>query len=789
MAGKVKQDDEAFLEYLEGSGYLDALECERLRTEFRRLKANDKKLTLEALLVRKGHFTKDRAAALHSAFESGGKRVTRNWDKPKTAPIEVDDDSELVGLNTLAPGLLTPEQKPSGKRPTAPVQKNRGRDTDRRPTARVNDDDRNRDTDVPTEPIKRNTSRRQTTPRTSRGPETGYLDDPNQTRDQWLQETLAGQMVSSDGDSDSISSMENAVPAGTIIAGGKVTIAQVRENMGLREDVRLISSKMESTVAHLQPDATTEQKRYVVIREIARGGMGKVLEVEDTELRRSVALKVLRKELLGRRDVVERFLEEAQITGQLEHPNIVPVHEMGVDGGGNLYFTMKYVEGQSLAELLLKLREGNRDSLRDYPLVKLLDIFIKICEGIGFAHNRGVIHRDLKPANIMVGKFGEVQVMDWGVAKLVDSGVRLSEEGSVVLTDRLTEGTAQTMVGSIIGTPSYMSPEQANGDLSATGPHTDIFSLGVILYEMLCLRSPWTGRTSDEVLDQVRYTEPKKPSERNPDRDIPAELERLCLRCLEKDHTKRLSSARELESNVRSYIEGRAMRAVKYSYTRLAAKWISRHRREVVGGLLALLMVVGGILGTAWYMDRQDRDRVLGLSDDGFELLEGWRTQVDAGEYDLIESRMDEARDYFQRVLAVDLEDERANQGIAKIRQITVQIRETRIAEERERAARDEVNSLLGNARALVAASDDALYLEQRLTDAFGYTQAVLAHEPGNTDALRLKADICRGLVDHAIQRYQLDVARFWVRQWQTTGLDEGQRRERLQQIARLHSD
>jgi tRNA A-37 threonylcarbamoyl transferase component Bud32 len=222
-----------------------------------------------------------------------------------------------------------------------------------------------------------------------------------------------------EGAQDELAATDKIVAAGTIIQASEVTIAHVRHQMGIGEGVKLVSDKMGSTLAHIQPDAGAEKKRYVVIREIARGGMGKVLEVEDTELRRSVALKVLRKELLGRRDVVERFLEEAQITGQLEHPNLVPVHEMGVDGAGNLYFTMKYVEGLSLSEVLLKLREGNRDTKRDFPLLKLLDAFIKICEGMAFAHNRGVIHRDLKPANIMVGKFGEVQVMDWGVGKVV----------------------------------------------------------------------------------------------------------------------------------------------------------------------------------------------------------------------------------------------------------------------------------------------------------------------------------------------------------------------------------
>jgi serine/threonine protein kinase len=794
MSGSVKENNETFLEYLESAGYMDALDSERIRTEFRRLQANNQGLSMQALLVRKGHFTADRAEMLFQAFLKGEavKRTTdrRVWKRPTTGPVGVDD-SEVAGDNANTDGLFEPPGPASGNRPTRPIPpKPNASDTEKQPTGPIGQAaGRKRPSDVPTKPINRKATRRTTGVVDSDSRPTD--DVPSHTTeqggedDQWLLHTQIG---GQSGD-DTLANMDYDVPAGTVIAGGGVTIAQVREQMGLRDDVRLISSKMDSTVAHLQPDSASDRKRYVVIREIARGGMGKVLEVEDTELRRSVALKVLRKELLGRRDVVERFLEEAQITGQLEHPNIVPVHEMGVDGAGNLYFTMKFVEGLSLSELLLKLREGNRDMLRDYSLVKLLDIFIKVCEGIGFAHNRGVIHRDLKPANIMVGKFGEVQVMDWGVAKLVDRDAYFEPDGAVVLTDRLAAGTMHTMVGSIIGTPSYMSPEQANGDLDAMGPQTDIFSLGVILYEMLALRSPWTGRTSDEVLEQVRNKDPVKPSERNPDRDIPAELERLCLRCLEKDGEKRINSVRELEANVRSYIEGRAMRAVKYSYTRLAAKWVSRYKREVIGGVLTILLVTGGILGTAWYMERLDRERVLGLNDDAAVLLERWREHVDQHQFDEAESDLDQARDRFQRVLAVVPDDERANLGLQSIREISGQIRASRVAYEREVASRAELDALLSQARSLVSSATDPLYKEQRLTEAFGSVQAMLALDPGNAQALRLKTDICRSQVEFALERSRPDSARFWIEQWRTTGLDEEQRQARLRDVSRLRAD
>ncbi|MCL4730916.1 MAG: serine/threonine protein kinase, partial [Planctomycetes bacterium] len=313
------------------------------------------------------------------------------------------------------------------------------------------------------------------------------------------------------------------------ITGQEMTLADLRQQMGLSDGVKLDHSGG-SGVSKLRKIGGMK-KRYSVVREIARGGMGKVIEVEDNDLRRSVALKVLRKEMLDRKDLVERFLEEAQITGQLEHPNIVPVHEIGVDGRGNLYFTMKLVEGEDLSSILKRMRKNDPGADKAYPLARLIDIFIKICEGIAFAHSKGVIHRDLKPANVMVGRFGEVQIMDWGVAKIV--GRKEDTHDRLVVSDRQQDDANRTMAGSILGTPSYMSPEQARGEVNYMGPTSDIFSLGVILYELLALKTPWTAQTSAQVLDQVKNYNPDPPSKMAPERKIPPELEQLALKCLE----------------------------------------------------------------------------------------------------------------------------------------------------------------------------------------------------------------------------------------------------------------
>ncbi|MBK9974712.1 MAG: protein kinase [Planctomycetes bacterium] len=391
------------------------------------------------------------------------------------------------------------------------------------------------------------------------------------------------------------------------ITGQEMTLADLRAQMGIGEGVKL-AKEGQSALTKLRKIGGMK-KRYAVVREIARGGMGKVIEVEDNDLRRSVALKVLRKEMLDRRDLVERFLEEAQITGQLEHPNIVPVHEIGVDGRGNLYFTMKLVEGEDLSSILKRMRKKDPGADKAYPLSRLVDIFIKVCEGVAFAHSKGVIHRDLKPANIMVGRFGEVQIMDWGVAKIV--GRKEDTADRVVVSDRQDDDAARTMAGSILGTPSYMSPEQARGEVNYMGPTSDIFSLGVILYELLALKTPWTAQTSAQVLDQVKNFNPDPPSKMEPDRKIPPELEQLAMKCIEKMPHKRVQTAQELIEDLRSWQEGRTLAAVEYSLLQLISKWVSRNKVAVLGvsAVLAALIIGGTLAFKAARQGEIDRAR------------------------------------------------------------------------------------------------------------------------------------------------------------------------------------
>jgi serine/threonine protein kinase len=292
-----------------------------------------------------------------------------------------------------------------------------------------------------------------------------------------------------------------------------------------------------------------------VLGEIGSGAMANILRGYDTKLRREIALKVTkrpRREMA--RQELARFAEEAQITAQLEHPNVVPVHDLGASPDGHAYFSMKLVPGLSLEAILERRRAKDPATLVQFGLRKLLDVFLQVCQAIDYAHARGVVHRDLKPANILVGDFGEVLVVDWGIAKLSEPSAARpgtvtthAEESSIpdvetgdtippvskpgITSVRAAAKAWQTQDGTVIGTPEYMSPEQAQG-LPIDG-RADVYALGVILYEILYGQVPFEDDDPRVTLERVIHELPVPPSDQKP--AAPAALEALALRLLVKD--------------------------------------------------------------------------------------------------------------------------------------------------------------------------------------------------------------------------------------------------------------
>jgi serine/threonine protein kinase len=311
--------------------------------------------------------------------------------------------------------------------------------------------------------------------------------------------------------------------------------------------------------------------RIQVRGEVGRGAMGQVLLGFDTKLRREMALKVThlpRGEIP--RQLLARFVEEAQVNAQLEHPNIVPVHDLGLDPSGRAYFSMKLVRGRSLEEILTARLAGDQSTLAEFGLRRLLDIFLQVCLAMEYAHARGVIHRDLKPANVMVGDFGEVAVMDWGVAKLkeIAAGVstaaeafaaeqELTESGPPSTPGPVTSVRAdtkawQTHDGAVLGTPHYMAPEQAKG--LAVDERSDLYSLGVMLYEILCGQVPFDHEDAAVVVRRVILENPKPPSLHEP--QVPRALETLVMRLLAKEPQDRALPLPEVRAHVQNYIDG-----------------------------------------------------------------------------------------------------------------------------------------------------------------------------------------------------------------------------------------
>jgi serine/threonine protein kinase len=297
--------------------------------------------------------------------------------------------------------------------------------------------------------------------------------------------------------------------------------------------------------AHLRPP---EGGRYMPQRVLGEGGMGLVRLVSDPVVGRQVALKQLRSDLLTDADALARFDREARLQGQLEHPAIVPVYDVGTAPDGVPFFTMKRVRGQSLADVLHQLASGEptRFSRR-----KLLTAFSQLCLAVHYAHERGVVHRDIKPANVMLGPYGEVYLLDWGVAKLADEtdGDGRSSAGPIRAADAV-----HTAFGDIMGTISTMAPEQAlAGEIDA---RTDVYALGAVLFEILTLTPLHPSGEFDDVADQIVKGVEARPSVRAPEADVPPELEELCVAATRVAPGDRIASALLVHEAVEAFLDG-----------------------------------------------------------------------------------------------------------------------------------------------------------------------------------------------------------------------------------------
>jgi len=306
-------------------------------------------------------------------------------------------------------------------------------------------------------------------------------------------------------------------------------------------------------------DFTPAQEKFLVEAPIGSGGMGEVFLVTDQDLRRQVAMKVLRQDQARGREQRLHFIAEAQATSQLEHPGIPPVHDMGLTKDGQLYFTMKLVQGRTLREVLHDLLLKRKEVAREYNLHKLVTILERCCEPVHFGHEKGVIHRDLKPENIMLGDYGEVHVMDWGLARI--QGTTDEYESFETVETARTEAGIETQHGAVKGTLPYMSPEQLRGE--EFDRRTDVYALGCLLYEVLTLHPAYDPRDRG-LISKKQVGDVVDVRSRNPRRKIPESLAVVCERALATDPGDRYETADEMATALRRWLDGRAEKERKH---------------------------------------------------------------------------------------------------------------------------------------------------------------------------------------------------------------------------------
>jgi serine/threonine-protein kinase len=408
------------------------------------------------------------------------------------------------------------------------------------------------------------------------------------------------------------------------------------------------------------PPPSCPEPRYRPLRFHARGALGEVLVAHDQEFHREVALKRIQE---GRADDPEsrrRFLLEAEITGRLEHPGVVPAYSLTWDEAGRPCYTMRLIQGDTLQQAIERFHQDNRPGRdpgeRRLALRQLLQRFIAVCNTIAYAHSRGILHRDLKPANVMLGPYGETLVVDWGLAKAIDRGEQARASGEDTLAPTAGGEEGGTATGQLLGTPAYMSPEQAEGNWSGVGPASDIYGLGAILYCLLTGNSPFQGKVR-EVLERVKRGE--FPPPRHWKKDIARPLEAVCLKAMARNPQGRYATAQELAADVEHWLADEPAAAYREPWPLRLGRWRRRHKALVAGVTAAgLALLVLGAIGVFWLVQQ------------AAELRRGVAAALDRADRLQQQARWDEAEAVLEQA-----QDRLGDSGLTDLRQRVRQAR------------------------------------------------------------------------------------------------------------------
>ena len=331
--------------------------------------------------------------------------------------------------------------------------------------------------------------------------------------------------------------------------------------------------------------------RYRDFQPLTQGGEAILRTCVDENLGRTVVMKTLQPQFQNLETYQKRFLREARVTAQIPHPATIPVYELSRDSEGNAYFTMKKLRGRDLSDILDKISEGDKATIEKYPLDSLLNVLIHCSQGLAFAHNQKVVHRDMKPANIMIGDYGEIMVLDWGLAKVWDMEDdedvdRLIRSGQQAMSGRLTGR------GDVQGTPFYMSPEQAveTGDVDE---RTDIYNMGIILFEVLTGESYMSGRNFKEIKRKLQEDPVREPRAVAPLKRIPAELNAICMKALQRSVTDRYQKMSEFSEDLRAALLGNPVSVYHEPIWGRVLKW---RDRKVFSAASLIWMLAGATL-------------------------------------------------------------------------------------------------------------------------------------------------------------------------------------------------
>jgi serine/threonine protein kinase len=369
---------------------------------------------------------------------------------------------------------------------------------------------------------------------------------------------------------------------------GRLPDSDVRASVGhlrIPETVPPPGQPMETRVPESLGQPTSWNGRFRVVRPHASGGLGVVSVALDDELDREIALKEIKDDRADDRGSRARFVLEAEITGKLEHPGIIPIYGLGHDPTGRPFYAMRFIRGDSLSDAIDRYHDPSGPyyfdpAKRSLQLRELLGRFLDVCDAMSYAHSRGVLHRDLKPGNVMLGPFGETLVVDWGLAlplERVPEGHE-STHGAVRPT-RADSAALPREQGEVIGTPAYMSPEQAEGAIDRLGPRSDVYGLGAILYELLTGKRPVEGTSLEQILHAVNHGEIKPPRQVRP--EITKGLEAVCLKALALRPEDRYPTPRALASDIKAWLAAEPVSARPESFIERASRWAKRNRREI----------------------------------------------------------------------------------------------------------------------------------------------------------------------------------------------------------------